>query len=130
MEPGGLRTSEAALLKLGPQEALQKVRAEQQRASAVVVKQGLAMLAAGQGDPWSLRERIFISAVDCQDVSAQTSCLQALEKKFPGSRRVEKLKAMQMESEQKYSAAGKLYQVGQYTQVACFLTFAMYTSGF
>lgn len=95
------------------QELLEFIRVKRLRESELVLKHGSMMIEKNAGklgsEVWTMYERVFIAAIDCNDVNMQRKCLSALEYKFPTSVRVGILKGKKLEAEKNYSSALKLY---------------------
>lgn len=60
-------------------------------------------------EKWLVYEQTFIAALDCQNSIIATDCYRAVKSKFPKSVRVEKLRIMKLESEEKYTQAIQSY---------------------
>lgn len=59
---------------------------------------------------WTVLEQVFFAAVELGIVEWRDYCLKQLEKKFPNSIRVERLKGIQKESMEDWNEAKKIYQ--------------------
>ncbi|KAF9436143.1 ER membrane complex subunit 2 [Entomortierella beljakovae] len=96
---------------VSPAKALQDLRASAERKPDVVVRLGKPLIESGavkklDADAWLVYEQVAIAALDVGDDELAEKCIQALEKKFPGSARVRRLNGM------KFEAAGKLVDAG------------------
>ncbi|XP_047134639.1 ER membrane protein complex subunit 2 [Hydra vulgaris] len=60
---------------------------------------------------WLLYEQVCIAAFDCNRMDLALKCLRALDKQFPKSNRVLKLKAMRKEVLGQYNDAKQIYEV-------------------
>ncbi|PSS24866.1 ER membrane protein complex subunit 2-A like [Actinidia chinensis var. chinensis] len=99
----------------GAWEYLCLVRKLKLRRSDKVLKHGLSIL----NDPskrsslgheeWTLYEQVAIAAMDCQCLDVAKGCINVLQKKFPGSKRVGRLEAMLLEAKGSWAEAGKAY---------------------
>ncbi|CAD6193990.1 unnamed protein product [Caenorhabditis auriculariae] len=58
---------------------------------------------------WPVYEQICVAALDCARVDLAQSCIEALETRFPNSKRVQKLHAMRHEATDQYPAAVDIY---------------------
>uniref|UniRef100_T1IPG5 ER membrane protein complex subunit 2 n=1 Tax=Strigamia maritima TaxID=126957 RepID=T1IPG5_STRMM len=62
-------------------------------------------------EKWVVYEQVCIAALDCNRIDVAQSCLKKLNKQFPGSLRVTKLRAMELEALENYEEAVKLYDL-------------------
>ncbi|GIY94024.1 ER membrane protein complex subunit 2 [Caerostris extrusa] len=60
-------------------------------------------------EKWLVYEQVCLAALDCHRLDIAQECLEALDKQFPGSLRVRKLRAMEFEALERYDDALKLY---------------------
>lgn len=61
-------------------------------------------------DVWTVMEQVFLASAELGVTEWRDYCLKALEKQFPSSVRVEKLRGIHCESCQKYDEAIKIYK--------------------
>ena len=59
---------------------------------------------------WTIHEQVFVAALDCGRLDLATSCLRALNKQFPRSLRVKKLRGMRLEALEDWENAKKIYE--------------------
>ena len=59
---------------------------------------------------WTIYEQVFLACLDCNKTQLATMCLKELNSQFPDSVRVKKLKAMRLESVERYDDASALYR--------------------
>ncbi|CAH0476852.1 unnamed protein product [Peronospora belbahrii] len=94
-------------------EFLQYVRKEKIREPRAVVNVGKLLITTHQwrlGDElWTVYEQMFMAALDVHMKELAETCLQALDKKFPGSSRVARFKGMQLEQRGEFRKALALY---------------------
>ncbi|CEG39227.1 Uncharacterized conserved protein [Plasmopara halstedii] len=94
-------------------DLLYYIRKEKLRKPQVVASIGKLLVAEhhrGLGDElWNVYEQTFIAALDLHDDELATTCLQALQTKFPGSSRVARLEGMQLEQRGEFAKALALY---------------------
>ncbi|KAG0369138.1 TPR-like protein [Gamsiella multidivaricata] len=96
-------------------KVLQDLRASAERRPDVVVRLGKPLVESGavlklDVDAWLVYEQVAIAALDLGDDVLALKCIQALEKKFPGSARVRRLHGMQLEAVGKLKEAGEIYK--------------------
>ncbi|KAF9084289.1 ER membrane complex subunit 2 [Mortierella sp. GBA35] len=96
-------------------KVLQDLRAAAERKPDVVVRLGKPLIDSGavlklDADAWLVYEQVAIAALDISDDALAERCIQALEKKFPGSARVRRLHGMQLEAQGKLNEAGLIYK--------------------
>ncbi|KAF9184018.1 ER membrane complex subunit 2 [Haplosporangium sp. Z 767] len=96
-------------------KVLQDLRASAERKPDVVVRLGKSLIQSGavmklDADAWLVYEQVAIAALDVGDDELAQRCIQALEKKFPGSARVQRLHGMQLEADGKLTEAAKIYK--------------------
>ncbi|KAG8196762.1 hypothetical protein JTE90_014495 [Oedothorax gibbosus] len=60
-------------------------------------------------EKWLIYEQVCLAALDCHRLDIAQECLEALDKQFPGSLRVRKLRAMELEALERYDDALTLY---------------------
>jgi len=99
----------------GAWEYLCLVRKLKLRRSDKVLKHGLSIL----NDPskrsslgpeeWTLYEQVAIAAMDCQCIDVAKDCVKVLQKRFPDSKRVDKLEALILEAKGSWAEAEKAY---------------------
>ncbi|PRD29955.1 UNVERIFIED_CONTAM: emc2 [Trichonephila clavipes] len=58
---------------------------------------------------WLIYEQVCLASLDCHRLDIAQECLEVLDKQFPGSLRVRKLRAMEFEALERYDDALKLY---------------------
>ncbi|KAF8787244.1 ER membrane protein complex subunit 2 like protein [Argiope bruennichi] len=61
-------------------------------------------------EKWLIYEQVCLAALDCHRLDIAQECLETLDKQFPGSFRVRKLRAMEFEALDRYDDALKLYE--------------------
>ncbi|KAH9373268.1 hypothetical protein HPB48_005013 [Haemaphysalis longicornis] len=61
-------------------------------------------------EKWVVYEQVCIAALDCHEMALAKECLNKLDEEFPGSLRVKKLEAMQLEALEKYDEAFAAYE--------------------
>uniref|UniRef100_A0A7N0TA71 ER membrane protein complex subunit 2 n=1 Tax=Kalanchoe fedtschenkoi TaxID=63787 RepID=A0A7N0TA71_KALFE len=99
----------------GAWEYLCLIRKLKVRRSDKVVKHGLTILndvkqrSALGPDEWTLYEQVAVAAMDCQCLEVAKECVKALQKKFPGSKRVGRLEGMLLEAKGAWAEAEKAY---------------------
>lgn len=99
----------------GVWEYLCLVRKLKFRRSDKVLKHGLSILndskarSALGSEEWTLYEQVAVAAMDCHSLDVATDCIKVLQKKFPQSRRVERLQAMLLEAKGLWTEADKAY---------------------
>ncbi|KAG7556790.1 Tetratricopeptide repeat-containing domain [Arabidopsis suecica] len=99
----------------GAWEYLCLVRNLKIRRSEKVLKHGSSILndpkkrSALGPDEWTLNEQVAIAAMDCQCLDVAQNCVKALQKKFPGSKRVGSLEALLLESKGLWGEAEEAY---------------------
>ncbi|KAG0221305.1 hypothetical protein B0O80DRAFT_532888 [Mortierella sp. GBAus27b] len=96
-------------------KVLQDLRASAERKPDVVVRLGKPLVESGavlklDSDAWLVYEQVAIAALDVGDDALAQRCIQALEKKFPGSARVHRLHGMQLEAAGNLSQAAEIYK--------------------
>lgn len=63
------------------------------------------------GEKWPVLEQVCIAAIDLQDLQLIKGCLEELDKRFPGSQRVKRLKTMaKLEMRGRYADAERVYE--------------------
>lgn len=60
-------------------------------------------------ETWVLLEQVCIASFDCNRLQVAERCLEALEKQFPKSKRVMKLRGMLYEADGQYDLANRIY---------------------
>ncbi|GFR26047.1 ER membrane protein complex subunit 2 [Trichonephila clavata] len=60
-------------------------------------------------EKWLIYEQVCLASLDCHRLDIAQECLEVLDKQFPGSLRVRKLRAMEFEALERYDDALKLY---------------------
>lgn len=60
-------------------------------------------------EKWLIYEQVCLAALDCHRLDIAQECLHSLNHQFPGSLRVTKLRAMELEALERYEDALKLY---------------------
>ncbi|XP_010256144.1 PREDICTED: ER membrane protein complex subunit 2-A [Nelumbo nucifera] len=99
----------------GAWEYLCLVRKLKVRRSEKVLKHGLSILNDPKqrsklgGEEWTLYEQVAIAAMDCQCVDIAKDCINALQRKFPESMRVGRLKGMLLEARGSWKDAEVAY---------------------
>ncbi|XP_038716841.1 ER membrane protein complex subunit 2-like isoform X1 [Tripterygium wilfordii] len=99
----------------GAWEYLCLVRKLKVRRSDKVLKHGLAILNDSKersslgSEEWTLNEQVAIAAMDCQCLDVAKDCINALQKRFPESKRVGRLEGMLLEAKGSWSEAEKAY---------------------
>ncbi|XP_076065869.1 ER membrane protein complex subunit 2-like [Oratosquilla oratoria] len=58
---------------------------------------------------WMVEEQVVIAGLDCNRLDIAEQCLLSLNRQFPGSLRVRKLKAMRLEAFERYDEANEVY---------------------
>ncbi|KAG0257150.1 ER membrane complex subunit 2 [Mortierella polycephala] len=96
-------------------KVLQDLRASAERKPDVVVRLGKSLVQSGavkklDADAWLVYEQVAIAALDVGDDELAQRCIKALEEKFPGSARVQRLHGMQLEAEGKLTEASEIYK--------------------
>ncbi|KAF8980416.1 hypothetical protein BGZ46_004240 [Entomortierella lignicola] len=96
-------------------KVLQDLRASAERKPDVVVRLGRSLVESGSvlkldADAWLVYEQVAIAALDVGDDALAQKCIDALEKKFPGSARVHRLHGMQFEALGKFPEAAEIYK--------------------
>jgi tetratricopeptide (TPR) repeat protein len=61
-------------------------------------------------DLWTVMEQVFFASVELGADEWRDYCLKSLDRQFPSSRRVERLKGIERESRQKYDEAQAIYK--------------------
>eukprot|EP01121_Diplochlamys_sp_Union-15-3_P010937 TRINITY_DN3127_c0_g1_i2.p1 TRINITY_DN3127_c0_g1~~TRINITY_DN3127_c0_g1_i2.p1 ORF type:complete len:266 (-),score=37.42 TRINITY_DN3127_c0_g1_i2:26-823(-) len=93
---------------------LKFLRENNLRQSALATKYGSILLnkypSKLGSDFWSVTEQVFIAALDSGDINTANKCLASLEKRFPKSIRVKRLRGLSYEHSKKYSEATQLYK--------------------
>ncbi|CAL9231855.1 unnamed protein product [Arabidopsis halleri] len=85
------------------------------RRSEKVLKHGSSILndprkrSALGPDEWTLNEQVATAAMDCQCLGVAQNCIKALQKKFPGSKRVGRLEALLLEAKGLWGEAEEAY---------------------
>ncbi|KAG9129238.1 hypothetical protein Leryth_006478 [Lithospermum erythrorhizon] len=99
----------------GVWEYLCLIRKLKLRRSDKVLKHGISILndskarsALGR-EEWTLYEQVAVAAMDCHSLEVAKDCIKVLQKKFPQSRRVERLQAMLLEAKGLWTEADKAY---------------------
>ncbi|GAA0138249.1 chaperone [Lithospermum erythrorhizon] len=99
----------------GVWEYLCLIRKLKLRRSDKVLKHGISILndskarsALGR-EEWTLYEQVAVAAMDCHSLDVAKDCIKVLQKKFPQSRRVERLQAMLLEAKGLWTEADKAY---------------------
>uniref|UniRef100_A0A7S3LMF9 ER membrane protein complex subunit 2 n=1 Tax=Aplanochytrium stocchinoi TaxID=215587 RepID=A0A7S3LMF9_9STRA len=96
-------------------EVLTAIGEQKPRNSRGILKAGLDLLGSfnlrrGLGDDiWEVRERVFLAALDEFDLDTAEKMLKEIEKKFPDSVRMNKLKGLLFEVQGNYKDARTLY---------------------
>ncbi|XP_075546395.1 ER membrane protein complex subunit 2-like isoform X2 [Dermacentor variabilis] len=94
-------------------ETLRQWREENDRRSEETVELWHSVIAKNikkLGDEkWVVYEQVCIAALDCHEMALAKECLNKLDEEFPGSLRVKKLEAMQLEALEKYDEAFEQY---------------------
>ncbi|KAL9341702.1 hypothetical protein Peur_065027 [Populus x canadensis] len=99
----------------GAWEYLCMVRKLKVRRSVKVLKHGLLILNDSKKrsilgpEEWTLYEQVAVAAMDCQSLEVAKDCVNALQKKFPESKRVGRLEAMLPEAKGSWGEAEKAY---------------------
>ncbi|GAA0156497.1 chaperone [Lithospermum erythrorhizon] len=99
----------------GVWEYLCLVRKLKLRRSHKVLKHGLHILNNSKArsalgpEEWTLYEQVAVAAMDCNSLDVAKDCIKVLQKKFPQSRRVERLQAMLLEAKGLWTEADKAY---------------------
>ncbi|CAL1382134.1 unnamed protein product [Linum trigynum] len=118
------KTEESQLNKLenqvdngggGAWEYLCLARKLKVRRSDKVLKYGLSILNDSRkrsslgSDEWTLYEQVAVAAMDCHALDVAKDCINALQKKFPESKRVGRLEAMLLEAKGSWEDAEAAY---------------------
>ncbi|KAF5740531.1 Prenylyltransferase superfamily protein [Tripterygium wilfordii] len=99
----------------GAWEYLCLVRKLKVRRSDKVLKHGFAILNDSKKrsslgpEEWILHEQVAIAAMDCQCLDVAKDCINALQKRFPESKRVGRLEGMLLEAKGSWAEAEKAY---------------------
>lgn len=62
-------------------------------------------------EKWMVLEQVAVAALDMHKMTVAEDCLVMLNKQFPGSQRVRKLKALRMEALERYEDANDVYDI-------------------
>ncbi|XP_013782710.1 ER membrane protein complex subunit 2-like [Limulus polyphemus] len=94
-------------------DLLRQWREENVRRSEEIVDFWLTLLSKHVNklgdEKWLVYEQVCIAALDCHNFILVQECLRTLDRQFPGSMRVRKLRAMKYEALERYEEAMKLY---------------------
>mmetsp|Transcript_13790 Transcript_13790/g.15719 ORF Transcript_13790/g.15719 Transcript_13790/m.15719 type:complete len:294 (+) Transcript_13790:150-1031(+) len=94
-------------------ESLKSVVDEKPRNSRGILEYGTSLLSkfnSGLGDDvWEVREKVFLAALDEYDLQSAERELKQIEKRFPDSIRMKKLKALLLEVKGEFKEAKQLY---------------------
>lgn len=98
----------------GARETLRQWRDENDRRSEETVEIWYNVIAKHVNklgdEKWVVYEQVCTAALDCHEMKLAKECLSKLNEEFPGSLRVKKLEAMQLEALEKYEEAAQCYE--------------------
>merc|ERR1719367_1569120 len=116
MEPGeyeGLVAKASTGSTTAATDLLQSMRTNKIHQPELVLLHGGRLLRGSPGklgsELWTVMEQVFLAAVELGADDWRDYCLNRLMKKFPTSRRVERLKGIYQESRGDWSEAKKIY---------------------